>query len=281
MTLASVQVLPGPGDAQQRLVALAGDEALAQALDGGGLVAGRLERGDEFEVGHDRSLPESGQFRTGVRSLRGSGLGGRRSARRAAVPRLPTAVGRTSDTGRSGTPPDTSLRHHRRLTDLPHAPRPPFPSRPRARRVRRSRSPAAERGQSLVEFALVMMPLFIILLGDHPVRVHLQRLRDDHQRDPRGRAARHGLRLRRRACPRPRTTSPGTTRSRTAVLGSMNLLTKTAPELRDRPRPGRRAGLDLHQRRPRRDVLEPGRRDRDRRRGSASRSRSARSTTRT
>ena len=45
--------LPGAGDAEQGLVALAGDEALAQALDGGGLVAGRLEWGDEFEIGHD------------------------------------------------------------------------------------------------------------------------------------------------------------------------------------------------------------------------------------
>ena len=50
------------GHAEQRLMALAGGEALAQALDGGGLVARRLERGDEFEVGHARSLPESASF---------------------------------------------------------------------------------------------------------------------------------------------------------------------------------------------------------------------------
>ena len=43
-------------------MALAGDEALAQALDGGGLVAGRLEWGDEFEIGHERSVPESAGF---------------------------------------------------------------------------------------------------------------------------------------------------------------------------------------------------------------------------
>ena len=44
--------LAGAGRSEQGLVSRALGEALAQALDGGGLVAGRLEWGDDLEVGH-------------------------------------------------------------------------------------------------------------------------------------------------------------------------------------------------------------------------------------
>src|SRR6478735_4719516 len=43
---------------------------------------------------------------------------------------------------------------------------------------------------------------------DRPVRVHLQRLRDDHERDPRGRPERHGLHLRRGALEGPERPCP-------------------------------------------------------------------------
>jgi hypothetical protein len=51
------QGLAGAGCAKQDLVAHALLDAIAQAFDGLGLVAGGLERGDEFEVGHVRILP--------------------------------------------------------------------------------------------------------------------------------------------------------------------------------------------------------------------------------
>ena len=47
--------LAGPGDALQRLIAVAAGDAKGQGLDGGRLVAGRLEGGNDLEVGHGRS----------------------------------------------------------------------------------------------------------------------------------------------------------------------------------------------------------------------------------
>ncbi len=59
--------LPGARGSEQRLVADAPGEAIAQALDRGGLVAGRLEGGDELEVRHARSGYRIDGCRTSVR----------------------------------------------------------------------------------------------------------------------------------------------------------------------------------------------------------------------
>ena len=44
--------LAGAGDAEERLVLVAAAQAVDELVDGLGLVAGGLEVGDEFEVGH-------------------------------------------------------------------------------------------------------------------------------------------------------------------------------------------------------------------------------------
>ena len=49
--------LAGPGGAQQRLVALSAFDTVNELGDRVGLIAGRLERGDEVEVGHVRRIP--------------------------------------------------------------------------------------------------------------------------------------------------------------------------------------------------------------------------------
>ena len=61
------QRLAGPGRAEQDLVVEALREAVGQALDRLGLVAGGLERGDEAEVGHAENLPSPDRNRTPVR----------------------------------------------------------------------------------------------------------------------------------------------------------------------------------------------------------------------
>ena len=53
MTLAIVNVLPDPGDAEQGLVAVAGQDALGELVDGLRLVAGRPVSRRHVEVGHD------------------------------------------------------------------------------------------------------------------------------------------------------------------------------------------------------------------------------------
>ena len=68
-----VRRLDGPGDrgrlaragrSEQRLVAEAAGQAVGQALDRLGLVAGGLEGGHEAEVGHGGSLPDGRDRRT-------------------------------------------------------------------------------------------------------------------------------------------------------------------------------------------------------------------------
>ena len=44
--------LAAAGDAEERLVLIAAAQAVDQLVDGLGLVAGGLEVGDEFELGH-------------------------------------------------------------------------------------------------------------------------------------------------------------------------------------------------------------------------------------
>ena len=84
---------------------------------------------------------------------------------------------------------------------------------PRLRRSARLRPRRPQRGQSLVEFALVMMPLFVILLAI----VQFGFIFNSYVTITN--ASREGARIGTvyvydPRCRRPRTTSPGTTRSR-------------------------------------------------------------------
>jgi len=58
--------LAGAGDAQKGLLLQPLAEPVDELVDRLGLVAGRLEVGDEFEVGPDRTIPSATLFRTGV-----------------------------------------------------------------------------------------------------------------------------------------------------------------------------------------------------------------------
>src|SRR5439155_17451536 len=51
------RALAASGDAEQRLKAVATVDAARQRVDGGRLVAGRLELADDVELGHGRRLP--------------------------------------------------------------------------------------------------------------------------------------------------------------------------------------------------------------------------------
>ena len=62
--------LAGAGSAEQHLVAQAAGQAVGQALDGSGLVAGWFEGGDEAEVRHHRDRTGFPPERTGVRMRR-------------------------------------------------------------------------------------------------------------------------------------------------------------------------------------------------------------------
>ena len=158
--------LAGAGRAEQHLVLQASGEAVGQAVDGGGLIARRLERGDEFEVGHRSSLHGTPQYRTNVR-IRG-------------CPSRPASWGRMTHTDAGHPRPTLGATARWRTTVADAVPSSPPSSRSEPGRVL-PRPDAAVRHRA----------------RDHPVRLHLQRLRHADQRDARGSAERDRLRLRR------------------------------------------------------------------------------------
>ena len=162
MILAIVSVLPVPVAPSSVWWWRPRAEPVGQPLDRLRLVAGGLEVGDEIEVGHarkdstrapvsnERSMLGEPRCRTRVVGRTGPNEPYRRRDPRPTLGRLTTRV-RRSGVERLGPP-----RRERRGAARP-------------RPVRASgRPPVREEGsggQSLVEFSLVLMPLFFILLG--------------------------------------------------------------------------------------------------------------------
>ena len=105
-------------------------------------------------------------------------------------------------------------------------------------------APQTRRGQSLVEFALILMPLmFLILLGIIQFGFIFNTYMTMTNATREARARRDDLRLRPDAARRPRTTWPATSAIKTPLLSSMNLLSQDVAALHDGQRPGRRAAL--------------------------------------
>lgn len=121
-------------------------DAISESVDGLGLVAGRFEGRDEAEVGHAVSLPRD---RSQIEHPFAGGTVGDPAPYHLAIP-VPTGAHDS---------------HHMTTTGR----RSPFSLRaPILRRRPRDRAAdgrTRERGQSLVEFSLILTPLFLILLG--------------------------------------------------------------------------------------------------------------------
>lgn len=119
-------------------------DPVGEAIDRLGLVAGRLERGDEAEIRHVVSLPRS---RSETEHPFAGGTVGDPAPYHLAIP-VPTGA---HDSAHMTTPGRRS----------------PFSLRAPLRRRRQSgeRGERGEGGQSLVEFSLILTPLFLILLG--------------------------------------------------------------------------------------------------------------------
>ena len=143
--------LARPRRAQQRLVADASLEPVDELVDRLGLIARGLERGDESEVGHGLRIIHRSRPRPNGRSI--------------AADRPPSRPTRPNGSARwdqgvipAGRPPP---RDSSPTTDAVR--RCPRYVRALIRVHRRARD--GEAGQSLVEFSLILMPLFFILLG--------------------------------------------------------------------------------------------------------------------
>lgn len=133
-------------------------DPVGEAVDGLRLVAGRLERGDEAEVGHDPSLPRD---RRQTEHPFAGGTVGDPAPYHLAIP-VPTGAHDSDHMTTPGRRSPFSLRA------------PSLRRRTRAhaadgRRIAASRHApdgrSREGGQSLVEFSLILTPLFLILLG--------------------------------------------------------------------------------------------------------------------
>ena len=149
--------MPVPGRAQQRLVADAALEAVDEPVDRLRLVAGRLERGDEPEVGHGLldDTPTRRRDRTDVRYRR---VAARRRTRSVAERQAyaggtkgsyRTADRATRDSGHPRSQVGGVRARARHIDSQSHR-----PARDAARPVRASSSSRS-----------ILMPLFFILLG--------------------------------------------------------------------------------------------------------------------
>ena len=200
-------------------MAEAAGEAVGEALDRLRLVAGGLERGDQLEVGHRLQSTRRAAVEQHGRSIADARP---RAPIRAVRRRVTCWVERRQDEGAHRVTP-AARRDARRGADTgppcAHEAR-PGRGRSHARNVGRPdrrRSPTAAipvatrpepgRVRPRADAALAADP------GRHPVRAHLQLVRDDDERRARGRPDRDDLRLRPDAARRPRTTRPATTRS--------------------------------------------------------------------